>query len=109
MITKEQALALRYGQELHCTVVQQCKRTVGPRGGVKESIVRVRVSGKCQTWKTRPSEFRVPVKYGLYESSSITEYNAMQFHLPGDCPLAAASDLEQRARALCPLHCSHNP
>lgn len=85
MITKEQALALRYGQELHCEVVHTCKRTTGPRGGVKEHIVRVRVSGVCKTWKTRPTEFRVPVKYGLYESSAITETNARSFHLPEDC------------------------
>lgn len=87
MITKEQALSLRRGDELHCTVVYDCTRTIGPRGGVKERVVSVRVSGKCQTWKTRPHEFRLPVKYGLYENSAVTERNAADFHLPQDCPL----------------------
>ncbi len=88
-ITKEQAIALGNGslrQEIHCEVVRSCNRTVGPRGGVDVRIVRVRPSGRCQTWKTRPNEFRLPVKYGLYESSAITHDNADQFHLANDCP-----------------------
>lgn len=39
------------------------------------SAVRVRVSGKCKTWKTRPTEFRLPVKYGLYGHHAITHEN----------------------------------
>lgn len=27
--------------------------------------MRVRVTGKVKTWKTRPDDFRIPVKYGL--------------------------------------------
>jgi hypothetical protein len=86
MITKEQAQQLRYGDELHCEVVRKCRRQVGPRGGVKLTIARVRVSGQCQTWKTRPEEFRVPIKYGMYQSSEITHRNASDFHFPQDCP-----------------------
>lgn len=37
---------------------------------------QVRVSGKCKTWKTRPHEFRLPVKYGFYQSFYITQANA---------------------------------
>lgn len=37
--------------------------------------LRVRRTGKTQTWKTRPNEFKVPVKYGLYESTYITHEN----------------------------------
>lgn len=40
------------------------------------SAMRCRASGKCQTWKTRPNEFKLPVKYGLYNSFYITETNA---------------------------------
>jgi len=36
---------------------------------------RVRVSGKCKTWKTRPNEFRLPVKYGFSENLYITHDN----------------------------------
>lgn len=37
--------------------------------------IRVRRNGKTQTWKTRPAEFKIPVKYGLYEYFYITEKN----------------------------------
>ena len=39
------------------------------------SAVRVRVTGRCKTWKTRPTEFRLPVKYGLYQSLAIDQSN----------------------------------
>lgn len=39
------------------------------------SPLRVRRSGKTQLWKTRPNEFKIPVKYGLYESTYITHEN----------------------------------
>lgn len=87
MITKQQALALRYCQELHYTGKQQCEVSVGLRGGKTVKIIYVRVSGKCQIWKTRPDEFRVPVKYGLYESYEINHKNGADFHLSNECPL----------------------
>ncbi len=62
-LTKEVCQNLRYGQNLY-------HRTKG---------IRVRVSGKCQTWKTRPNEFKLPVKYGLYESGYITNDNASEW------------------------------
>lgn len=89
MITKDTALQLHYSQELHYGT---CNRTVGPRGGIKESIIRVRVSGQCKTWKTRPEEFRVPVKHGLYESAEINHRNASQFHLPSECPALSENE-----------------
>lgn len=87
MVTKQQAMDLRHNQELHYTGKQQCHIIKGKRGGETIKIVRVRVSGKCQTWKTRPDEFRLPVKYGLYENSAVTHVNHSDFHLPQDCPL----------------------
>lgn len=87
MITKQQAINLKHRQELHYTGKQECARMVGLKGGIIEKIVRVRVSGKCQTWKTRPDKFRVPVKYGLYENGEITHRNAIDFHLPSHCHL----------------------
>lgn len=83
-VTKEQAMNSRYGQEIH---YGPCEVTVGPRGGKTYHQVRVRVSGQCQTWKTRPHEFRLPVKYGLYESGAITHVNAGDFHMPEECPI----------------------
>ena len=87
MITFEQATQLRYGQELHYTGQHDCKMIKGPRGGITIKQTRVRVSGKCQIWKTRPGEFRVPVKHGLYESGEITHRNQDSFHTVPDCPL----------------------
>ena len=40
---------------------------------------RCRASGACQTWKTRPEEFKLPVKHGLYQSFYLTQDNAAQW------------------------------
>lgn len=40
---------------------------------------RVRVSGKMKTWKTRPDEFRVPWKYGLYDNGEFTHRNVHEW------------------------------
>lgn len=89
MVTKEQAIELGSwnGGEVHYTGQHDCKKIVGPRGGVTVSVTRVRPSGKCKVWKTRPSDFRLPVKYGMYESAEITQNNAADWHLASECPL----------------------
>jgi hypothetical protein len=61
MVTKDQAVATGYGDEF--------RRTTG-------KPIKVRVMGKCKTWKTRPAEFRLPVKYGMYEHGYIDQNNA---------------------------------
>lgn len=43
------------------------------------SPLRARVNGKCQTWKTRPDEFRLPMKHGLRECFYITERNGQEW------------------------------
>ena len=91
-MTKDQCLALRGHEEIHYTGRHQCTRTIGPRGGETLTITRCRPSGRCQTWKTRPEEFRLPVKHGLYESSAITQHNCADFHLASECPLNAMED-----------------
>lgn len=85
MLTKEQAVS---APEFHYGV---CTRTVGPRGGVEIKITRVRRNGMTQVWKTRPADWRVPVKYGIRakDQFSITQDRASEFHTPDDCPLAA--------------------
>lgn len=67
MITKEYAMQLVPGNTL-CHVTQQYKGGMG--------AIRCRVNGKCKTWKTRPNDFRLPVKYGLRECFYITPDNA---------------------------------
>ena len=36
---------------------------------------RLRRNGKTQTWKTRPGEFRIPIKAGLKACGEITDLN----------------------------------
>jgi hypothetical protein len=84
MITKAQALALHWNAEIH---YGECKKTTGPRGGVTIQIERWRPNGSCQTWKTRPAEFRQPIKFGMRGYSQLTHSNAAAFHLAEDCPI----------------------
>lgn len=90
MITREQALKLGYGDHVHYTGevnrgVQGCLTILGPRGGVVVHQMNCRVTGRTQVWKTRPTEFRVPVKYGTRESGSIRAYNNANWHLASEC------------------------
>lgn len=81
MVTKEQALSadvFHYGE---------CSRSTGPRGGERVHVEQWRRNGSTQTWKTRPDEFRVPIKYGMRSYSQLTDYNASEFHAEADCPL----------------------
>ena len=84
MITKEQLLEMDGRGELH---FGDCRRKKGPRGGIKETIHKVQLTGKCKTWKTRPTQFQQPITYGLYESWHLTHIEAYLYHLPSECPL----------------------
>ena len=83
-MTKEQAVKAGYRDEIH---YGECKKVVGIRGGVTIKQTRVRVNGKCQTWKTRPSDFRLPYAYGLYDHGYIDQNNCESFHIASECPL----------------------
>jgi hypothetical protein len=39
------------------------------------SARRVHVTGQVKTWKTRPRDLSVPVKYGMYESAHCEWFN----------------------------------
>ena len=90
-MTKQQCEAVSY-EEIHYPGRRACTCTVGPRGGVTLNITRCRKSGRCQTWKTRPDDFRLPVKHGLYESSAIVPSNMADFHLASECPALAKAE-----------------
>lgn len=94
MVTKEQAINARHRTEFH---YGECKKTVGPRGGVTTKIEIWRANGQCKTWKTRPEEFQLPIKYGLRTGSYITHRNAHEFHLASECPL----DKEEKKCLVC--------
>lgn len=70
MITKEQAMTL--GMFYHVTA-----------RNADGTAVRCRANGRCKTWKTRPDDFRLPVKYGLKRCFYLTPRNADEW-LPYD-------------------------
>ena len=72
MITKDEALILgdRWGNSTLYHV--SLRNSDG-------SPVRCRVNGRCKIWKTRPDDFRLPVKYGLRECFYITPSNAHEW------------------------------
>jgi hypothetical protein len=66
MITKQIALGLSHGNVFE-------HKTIKNKNG---SPLRCRVNGKTKTWKTRPDEFKIPVKYGMKCCFYITKENA---------------------------------
>ena len=60
MVTKEQALT--------------CKT-------FRYNVYCYRANGKCKTWKTRPNEFKLPIKHGLYIYGYLTHENAHLFEV----------------------------
>lgn len=87
MITYEQAMTTR---EFHKEGA--CTRTVGPRGGVTVKVEVWRRNGKTQTWKTRPGEFRLPIKWGLKCYDAVTDKDAHLLHVAEECPLNGKDD-----------------
>ena len=71
MITVAQAKGLRYGQLVY--LVGEWDSDGKPS--------RAKVTGRVQTWKTRPNDFRVPLKRGLYDTGQLTPSNASRFTL----------------------------
>lgn len=63
MVTKEQALTV---SQFHHVRLKNADGTP----------VRCRANGRCKTWKTRPEDFRLPVKHGLKQCFYITPRNA---------------------------------
>ncbi len=79
MVTKAQAIE---AQEFHCG---PCIVYVGPRGGRTLRQEVWRRNGKTKVWKTRPEDFKVPVKHGLYKYGYIDNGNASTCHTAADC------------------------
>lgn len=43
------------------------------------SRLRARRNGATKTWKTRPGDFRIPFKHGLYDYGYITQDNHLEW------------------------------
>jgi len=69
MVTKEQAVKSTHRQEFHYVSLKDSRN----------EPVRCRVNGKCKTWKTRPNDFKLPVKHGLYDYFYIDNHNANEW------------------------------
>lgn len=74
-VTKEIAMQAKHGDIFQSKTLMQ-----GPKGN--RIPLRVRVSGKCQTWKRTPLNFHLPVKFGLYESWAIDQNNCGDWEKP---------------------------
>ena len=68
MVTKEQAMIARNFEHV----------SVKNRDGTP---ARCRANGMCKTWKTRPEDFKLPVKYGMYQCFYITPDNAKEWNV----------------------------
>lgn len=69
MVTKEQAINAHLKQ-----IFYSIKRNK------QNQPCQVRVNGKCQVWITRPKDFRLPVKQGLYIYGAIDQDNAKYWY-----------------------------
>ena len=71
MITKQDAMQLRHGQHIHHVSLKNADGTP----------VRARITGKCKVWKTRPNDFRIPWKHGLYTYGEVNELNGAEWNI----------------------------
>ena len=71
MITKEQAMTVR----MFYHVTQK---------NADGTPIRCRANGQCKTWKSRPFDFRLPVKHGLRDCFYLTPSNADQWTINED-------------------------
>ena len=84
IITKEIALTLRHDQPL---IHAQIKNKDG-------TPTRARVNGRCQTWATRPDQWRLPCKHGLKQCFDLTQDNCAYWFVVDNNP--ALGSLTQR-------------
>ena len=70
-MSKEEAVRLSLGTILQHVLEKNADKTP----------LRCRVNGKCKVWKTRPMEFKLPVKHGMYDSFYITDHNAKDWEV----------------------------
>lgn len=73
-MTKQDLQDLHIGQILHHT------RATNADG----SPLRCRINGRLKLWKTRPDDFRLPVKYGLKQCFYITPDNIDEWQIPAE-------------------------
>jgi len=70
-MTKQEVMTLKYGDIIYSMTYKNADGTPA----------RYRVNGKIKTWKTRPADFRLPLKRGLYEYWALDPSNVGDFSL----------------------------
>lgn len=79
MLTKEQAMTEREFIQISSDDINFNK--VWGKEALMNKPIHWRANGKCKTWKTRPDEFRLPIKHGLWDYGYITQDNAHLFEV----------------------------
>lgn len=69
MITKQMAVDAPHSEIFHHVSLKNADG----------SPLRVRKTGMCKVWVTRPDEFRMPFKHGLYDHGYITHENCHEW------------------------------
>ena len=70
-MTRDDAIKAQYRDEFHHISLKNSDGTP----------TRCRVNGACKVWKTRPEDFRLPVKHGLQTCFYITPENSDEWNL----------------------------
>lgn len=71
-MTREEALALGYGDMLYHRTKRQGRRESEP--------LRVRVSGAVRTWARDPARIQIPTKWGVRGHHAITEHELGEWY-----------------------------
>jgi hypothetical protein len=95
-VTREDALI---ATEFHFGT---CKRVIGPRGGEELVQEKWRRNGETRTWKTRPNDFAIPLKFGIVCRKSnfytLTNENDTGWHTAQGCqPVVVDKRKDQHA------------
>jgi hypothetical protein len=88
MITRAIAEAARHGTEFYHISLKHSNGTP----------MRARVNGKCKTWKRRPEDFSLPMKYGLKECFYIDLGNCTDWCISPEATVIEADDDEYHMR-----------
>jgi len=78
-IQKSDAIESDYFHAGACVTLQT------PRNATATITETWRANGQLKTWKTRPDDFKLPIKYGLRECWYLTNDNAHSFHRSDQC------------------------
>lgn len=73
MLTIDQAKLLKKGDVIY--------QTVGIDGNKLDKPIRWKVSSTIKLWKTRPDDFRIGLKHGLYNFGELTPETAKYLEL----------------------------